>query len=258
MFIEIAPINNDGNTKSKILNDCINHTNYWRQMSDRNLSTFVHECSHAVHADIRNDKVKIIKTKVGYLPIPDPDFNRPKMGVGENGFYMLNNKAYKCKEPPIKKSQVAPYVHSQLRGFRFKTYITGQTAWDNQPLYVLDEWSAYLNGTECAIELASMNDMANKGTDISSGPVEFLMYSMGLVMAVRKLSPKWFDEEPDFMKFCSYQATRAVKLATEANKIFPWDTTSKYLDAWEGPICKEYRDLLGDFKPLNLEDFAQG
>jgi hypothetical protein len=252
MYAEFSTVHNECQTKSKLLNDTANHTKGWRTMMDRSLSTSRHEVGHLLSADIRNNVLK--------NPVKSP----------KNGFYLGNNKFYICTEPKIRKSHVAPYVHSQLRGFRFKTYITGQTAWDDTALYVFDEWNQYCLGTECAIELNSLGDTSNKGTDISSGPVEFLVYSMSLVLAVKDKDPDYFNREPDFLPFCSYQAARALKLSREANMIYPWDATTNYLKAWDSDMCKEYRAMLtlpgpnpnppnpNPKKPLNPEDFAQG
>lgn len=263
MFIDVKPLHNECQTKSKLLNDMANHTYNWRQMWVSNsMTTSCHECSHAVSADLRNDKLVAGEAFGETLWQPDTNHKKPFTGPNENGFYLFDNKAFKCKEPKVRKSHAAEYVPNTLRGFRFNTYITGQTAWDDTPLYIFDEWSAYIAGSSCAIELAEMGDMSPRGTDISSGPVEFLMYSMGLVLAVEKRDKDYFTREPNFLPFCSYQAARALKTAEKCNEYFPWDATKKYLDLWNSDTCKAYREILGETptptpKPLNPEDFAQ-
>ena len=213
-----------GKTQSDLLNDMINNTKDWEQMMVRgSLTSSCHECSHMASAEIRN-----------------------KERVKSNAFYLFNDKAYKCTEPNLRKSDAAQYIHSQLRYSRFKTYITGQTAWDDQPLYIMDEWNAYIAGAECAIEISKKGINQNKGTDISFGPIEFLIYSCGLILAIKKKDPRFFEKELDFMGFVRYQRDRALSAATEANSIYPWNATAKLLDLWNGPICKEYRDLFPD------------
>jgi len=215
-------IHKNGKTQSSLLNDMINHTRGWEQMMVRgSMSSSCHECSHAASAEIRN-----------------------KEKVKSNGFYLFNDLAYVCPEPKIRKSDAASFIHSQLRGPRYKTYITGQTAWDDQPLYIMDEWNAYIAGAECAVEIGKKGIMENKGTDISSGPIEFLIYSCGLLLAIQKKNPQFFEEQADFMEFFNYQYKRSITAAESASALFPWDSTTKLIEQWNGPICQEYRALL--------------
>lgn len=244
MFKEFNIIHNDCNFKSKVLTDSCNHTLNWRAMLSNSMTTSTHEVNHAISADIRNNKFK-------------NEIQSPK-----NGFYLLNNTCIIFTQPKILKSQASEYISKELRGFRYGTYVTGQTAWEDSPLYILEEWNCYIAGSSCAIELAEMGNTSPKGTDISSGPVEFLMYSMGLVLAIEKRDKDYFTREPNFLPFCSYQAARALKTAEKCNEYFPWDATKKYLDLWNSNTCKAYREILGETpiptpKPLNPEDFAQ-
>lgn len=247
-------IHSQAKTQSDLLNDMINHTKDWESMMVRgSLTTSCHECSHMASAEIRNKNIKFEKISGSYMP--QPIIDEGYFGEKHNGFYLFNNLAYKCLEPNIRKSDAAQYVHSQLKGFRYKTYITGQTAWDDQPLYIVDEWNAYIAGAECAIEVGKKGITQNKGTDISSGPMEFLIYSCALILAIKKKDPEYFNRQVDFMQFFNHQYKRAVAASSGASEIFPWDGTKKLLDAWNSPICKEYRDLLQeDFKPITPED----
>lgn len=263
MFIEVPSVHNESKSKSKVLNDVASRTRDWRRMMvGSSITTSAHEVAHQVHADMRNDRIRA--SYQGENPDrytlwePDPTYQRPYTGPGDNGFYMLNGKGFKCKGPQIRKSQVANFIPQELRGFRFRTYITGQTSWDDTPLYIYDEWAAYIIGSTCAIELAEMGDTSPKNTDISSGPIEFMMYSLGVVLAAQKHDPDFFSKEDKFMDFVNEMAQNALTVGRKCNEIFPWDATSKYLDLWEGPVCKPLRDVLNIKKPdLTVEDFEQ-
>lgn len=247
-------LHNQGKTESNLLNDMINHTKDWDSMMVKgSLTTSCHECSHMASAEIRNSD--IVFEKNGQIYIPQPEKTNEFFGEKHNGFYLFNDLAYKCLEPNIRKSDAAEYVHSQLRGFRYKTYITGQTAWDDQPLYIFDEWNAYIAGAECSVEIGKKGIMQNKGTDVSSGPMEFLIYSCALVLAIKKKDPEYFNKQVDFMQFFNYQYKRAVAASTASSEIFPWDGTKKLLNDWNSSLCKEYRDLFDkDFEPINPKD----
>jgi hypothetical protein len=99
---------------------------YW----DSDLMTAGHETTHGINSELRN--------------------NYNKTGKQANGFYVLDDQAAIIVDPKIRKSAVAAYVPTSLRGDRYSTYVTGQTEWDDTPTYLFDEWVAYTN--QSAIE----------------------------------------------------------------------------------------------------------
>ena len=67
-------------------------------------------------------------------------------------FYVLKNRVFRVRHPKITLTQVAQLVPLDQRTVTYNTYLVqSRTWWDHEPLYILNEWSAYHNGTECAI-----------------------------------------------------------------------------------------------------------
>lgn len=106
------------------------------QYSDRDLITWAHETTHGLNAKVRNEH---------YQP------NRVI-----NAFYVLEGKALVIDEPThIRISQAAPQVPSSLRGQIYDLYMVKQprNGWDNRPLYMWDEFTAYTNGSMTRTDL---------------------------------------------------------------------------------------------------------
>lgn len=93
------------------------------------LITWAHETTHGLNSKIRND-------------------NRPP-GIKTNAFYLLDGKGLVMIEPPgLRLSDVAPLIPRNLRGRIYQLYMIDQQRWwNNEPLYMWDEWVAYMNGT---------------------------------------------------------------------------------------------------------------
>src|SRR5207245_4362211 len=91
------------------LTDIARHlpSQYGWQYWDHDAITAGHETSHGIHAHLRNYEA------------PSP--------IGWNAFYVLGNKAAFVKEPNMRKSDVAAYIPTSLRGDRYQLYIVGQT-----------------------------------------------------------------------------------------------------------------------------------
>lgn len=98
-------------------------------------TTTVHECTHGINSDLRNK----------FYP-----------GGRHNCFYLLNSQYAHFPEPNWKKREVIPYVPPEYRsGILWDTYVA-KSNWDDQPLYLWDEWVAYVNGSELG-EVYSIN-----------------------------------------------------------------------------------------------------
>lgn len=78
-----------------------------------------------------------------------PEAKMTAMGSGLNAFYVYENKYVWYDEPDFRKRDVIEFVPQRWRNHHlFKTYVSGAPAWDNQPLYLWDEWTAYCNGAK--------------------------------------------------------------------------------------------------------------
>ena len=116
-----------------VLGDLESHMQRGHQYTDKNKMTWAHETTHGINAKIRNS----VTAKEAF-----------------NGFYVLQDRAIVLKEPTITIRDVAGVIPPALRGPSFKLYLEDQAlAWNDRPLYLMDEWIAYTNGAEAGKEL---------------------------------------------------------------------------------------------------------
>ena len=182
-----------GSAWGSALADIANHlpSSYGSTYDDADLVTFGHETSHGIHAHLRNYE--------------------NNTGKRANAFYVLGDKAALVVEPAIYKSDVAAYVPSSLREFRFSTYVTGASAWDDTPLYLWDEWNAYVNGAEVGVTRVNEGQW-NDGWRDQSGNLEFVVYAIAVAMAVRDLDPQYFQNNEQFRAFLQWNTERSMTL----------------------------------------------
>ncbi len=149
------------------LTDIANHlpSSYGNQYWDADPITAGHETSHGIHAHLR------VYVHQGSERV--------------NAFYVLGDKAAYVVEPGIRKSAIAAHVPASLRGSRYALYITGQVAWDDTPLYIWDEWNAYVNGAEVGVDMATSGLWTRGWRDAVMGPIEFNVYALATAMAVK-------------------------------------------------------------------------
>lgn len=97
---------------------------------DSDKITSAHEQTHRINSDIRG------KFKV------------------DCGFYLLKNKAFTIKSHPrVTLSEIAAKVPQARHTSVYKLYLVSQRQWwDKQPLYLLDETVAYLNGASTGVD----------------------------------------------------------------------------------------------------------
>lgn len=160
---------------------------------DPDLVTCAHEVSHGIHAYLRN-----------YF---NPNDAR------SNAFYILSDRACFVVEPGILKHEATPFVPQSLREFRFGTYVSGQSAWDDTPLYLWDEWNAYINGGEAALDMADAGQW-NEGWRDQSGVIEFVAYGLAVGMAVAENDPEYLvsDEGEQFKNMLAYFTDRSLDM----------------------------------------------
>lgn len=194
------------------LTDIANHlpASYGDQYWDADAETAGHETTHGINAELRN--------------------NHNDTGQRANAFYVLGDKAALVVEPDIRKSDVAAYVPASLRGPRYDTYVTGQTAWDDTPLYLWDEWDAYVNGAEVAIDQEQHGLWKGGWTDAVMGPLEFCAYALAEGMAVKAKDPTYFAANTQFREFMAWQLRRAMDRFRTGRTMtdFTWDMQDAY------------------------------
>ncbi|RME23299.1 MAG: hypothetical protein D6806_11530 [Deltaproteobacteria bacterium] len=229
-WLDFGPLNDYSDPGwGNVLTDIVRHCpaewvqTYW----DSDKVTHGHETTHGINSYLRNYE--------------------NSTGQRANGFYVLENRAAIIVEPGIWKHQAAEFVPAELRGDRFDMYVTGQTAWDDAPLYLFDEWTAYTNGTAVAVDLYEAGAWNYGWRDACMGTIEFVVYSVALAMAVEKYDPNYFSGYEQFKAFLGWQLERSVELFRRCSKMepFAWDRQDRYFAALRGTAGEPLRQFLG-------------
>lgn len=202
-FIEVPVISKRINEDS-VYADIINRSK--NPVLNETRPTNGHETTHMLNSQIRNES-----------------------GKG-NGFYVTQGRGFLVKEPKMRKSAVAAFIPSSCRGYRYPTYITGQREWDDMPTYLIDEWSAYNNGADVAI------DDKNKGRKVEnadevSGCIEFSIYCVALCMAIEKNDPDYWKDETQFKEFVKWHLQRSQTLFEAGKDTYPSSGQDKLYNA---------------------------
>jgi hypothetical protein len=168
-----------------------------------------HETSHGIHAHLRN-------------------YEAPAGRY--NAFYVLGNHAAFVAEPNMRKSDIKPQIVTGLRGPRYNLYLEQQTEWDDTPLYVFDEWNAYVNGAEVGVGQVEAGLYTGQWTDAVMGPLEFTAYAIATAKAAKLNDPTYYATNTQFRCFTAWNIKRAMALyeAGRAMTQFQWDTQDQY------------------------------
>ena len=201
----------DGTVYADIINHCADYKSF---IEKGDKPTSGHECTHGINAAIRN-----------------------QAGDKVNGFYCLDDKSIVIREPGFRKSEVIKFIPKEFQGSRYNLYVVGQKSWDDCPLYLFDEWSAYINGGTVAAEIGT----PEAGSDWLLGPLEFCAYGLAVCMMA--------DEKgmltPDLASFARYQLKRAFKLYLNWDDILPFIGQDDLYNLYQsGPAGQTYRDFM--------------
>ena len=126
-------------------------------------------------------------------------------------------------EPGIKKSDIIAFVPASLRGDRFALYVENQKEWEDTPLYIFDEWVAYVNGSEVVLEEAAKKKPAGRSNEIFAC-AEFAVYATALGMAVEKHDARYFTDNDQFRAFLAWHVQRSLATYRKgaAQREFAW------------------------------------
>ncbi len=211
-FKELQSFNTKSNTQwGPVLRDIINHEAPGDTNDYRDKVTIAHETTHGINAYIR----RLAQTS-------------KKL----NGFYVLENRAVLIEEPNITKNQIAPFVPASLRSRRYNTYIAGMPDWDDTPLYVWDEWVAYTNGGEAAVNQVRQGLWNDGWRDAVAGQMEFCVFAIATAMAVKKNDPGYFYANLQFRSFLAWNLERSMSTvrAGRAMKEFRYEDQDAYYE----------------------------
>ncbi|MGE0324870.1 MAG: hypothetical protein AB7S68_21285 [Polyangiaceae bacterium] len=142
------------------------------------------------------------------------------------GFYVLGGKAAILREPSFRKAQVAALIPPSLRRYRYDLYLAGQPGWDDRPLYVWDEWNAYINGATVAIErfqqgLQPHTTFAVK--DVVLAVLEFTVYAAAVILAATQYEPDYLSREAQSREFFAFNAERAMRVFQSGRSLAPFN-----------------------------------
>jgi hypothetical protein len=178
-------------------------------------TTLAHEITHSIHFDLR---------------LTSPDYRRI------NGFYVFGGLAALVAEPRFTKSAVAARVPPSLQRSRYQNYLLGHPGWDARPLYVWDEWTAYVNGASVAIERYQLGlepHDAGSTSDRIFAVLEFTVYAMVVISAATELDPHALQNDPQLGGFFAFNAERAMQTFERGRALPPflWPESERLLQA---------------------------
>ena len=197
-----------------IINHCQNPT---LEIIDR--ITCAHETTHMINAEMRNNLQK-------------KAFQINKKGKKINAFYLPKGNSFVIEEPDMTKAKVAEFVPEELKWKRYHTYITKARAWNDRPLYLVDEWCAYINGALVAVEDSINNRHSDGWSDAVSGPLEFSVYCVAMCMAIEKYDQAYWIHNDNLRKFMKWNLERSFNTYEMGKdyKYFKWDQQEKFLN----------------------------
>lgn len=197
-----------------ILADIESHMPKGHQYRDSDRITWGHETSHGIASQLRQK-------------------------FGMDGFYCLQDRAVLMQKPNVTIRQVASMVPASLRGKVYQLYLVQQQQhWNNDPLYIFDEWIAYTNGCEVRTDL---------GVEEQASTVEFTfefnVYSIALAKVVQESQPDYDDKQ--FKALLMWNLERSMDLyRDEPGAKAYWSKFMENQDA-EG-LRKFARDYFGE------------
>lgn len=192
-------------------------------------STNAHETAHGIHSEIRNEYTDKLKKRV-------------------NGFYALQGRGVVIEEPGIKMSHAVKFIPENLRSYRYDLYMVKQLRdWNDTPLYIMDEWNAYVLGGMCCVDDVKQGKHKDGWTDGVSGCLDFSIYTIALAMAVKEYDSRYWSDHQQFKNFVKWNLKRANEtyLAGHRMKEFQWEKQDKLLKEFlDSPGAEKMREFV--------------
>lgn len=139
---------------------------------------------------------------------------------GMHGFYVGRGRMITFRSPHLRLTNVAALVPRPFHNDTYGLYLQQQAAsWNDTPLYVLDEWTAYCNGTEAGIEQAERGRVAPSETKSIECAVSFCAFATALIQAIDRYDPNYSDRDR-LIQFIAWQIDRTFALLDRC-KPFP-------------------------------------
>tara|TARA_Y100000034_G_C6824421_1_gene371598 strand:- start:32 stop:994 length:963 start_codon:yes stop_codon:yes gene_type:complete len=176
-------------------------------------ATNAHETAHGIHSYLRNKYTRERDRKV-------------------NGLYVLEGRGVIVEEPKMRKSDINKFVPKNLRSYRYDTYLAGQKAWDDTPLYIYDEWNAYILGGMTNVEDVQKGRYKGGWTDGVSGCLGFSIYAVATCMAVKEHDSVYWENNEQFRNltiWLLYRSQETYKIGHRMEE-FQWEKQDKLLN----------------------------
>lgn len=162
-------------------------------------------------------------------------------------FYCLDDIAFLLKDTKsVRILHAHQFIPKSLRGSGFEHYLNFQMKdWDAQPLYLFDEWSAYINGSTSVIKALQLGvfetTMRKDGLKQTTmlRMMEMAAYTSAIIGAIIKYEPT-YDIHP-VIELWNYQFSRLESLLVANEEI-------KHRRVYD----KEPREYLDKFLNSNL------
>jgi hypothetical protein len=215
--------------------DVMNHNpEPFKSYGDR--PTTAHETTHGIHSYLRNKYSQELVKRV-------------------NGFYVGHDRAVILEEADVKKSAAVEFIPKGLQGDRYKDYIEEQKDWEDTPLYIFDEWVAYVNCSVVALEDVTDGKSDGLKTNLIHSCVEMAVYATALGMAVEKYDREYFRSHPEFRTFLAWHLKRSLEVYRRGARLDQFTWRPEYFETFKsGADAQALRDFLHDKLGLDLED----
>lgn len=176
--------------ENNLLEDVLAHTSETYNSSDK--IECAHELTHSINNTICNSSP-----------------------ANDNAFYCLRSVACLIEEPKISLRDVASIVpRSQRANTTYNLYLVQASQnWNNQPLYILDEWVAYSNGGEVGNYLLSQNKGGEQAAHQWACCLEFFPYIMALAMQIERKQPDYPGKDlKEFLQWNWHRVTSGCNI----------------------------------------------
>lgn len=185
----IRPVKQAHPQLGSILADIESHLPNGHPYRSADLDNWAHEATHGINSRVRQS-------------FPD-----------HNAFYCFMDQALVLREPKILLASIPRSIPPDHRGEIFNlTFVQMSGHWNDCPLYVLDEWTAYTNCS--AVVVQRKLDSASSIRFM----LEFNSYATALLQEVLAHDPNYPDKEL-LMQFVGWNILRTFEIADAAKKV---------------------------------------
>lgn len=160
--------------------------------------TWGHETTHGINGDLTNRNV-----------VFGPDGRHI-----HEWFYCLEGRAIGFSNPRFGIAEARALVPGELHG-QLWSYLTSANTYRyyaRRPLYLVDEWVAYVNGAEVWHDQRKYNPGFNRNGDGVFGVESFVPYMLALCLAIEQHDPDYLRREPAFQEFMAFNLRRSQRV----------------------------------------------